>query len=337
MRIHVAEAAKPRASFSFKKVVAITIIFMMMMGMMGVLASNDQVKSVKITLSSGYEMKVMTTSTRVSKILKENNVTILDGETVTPDLNSDIDDNNRQITITKEKNEEKQEKKPEDYFSEEDILKSYSQIVEKIVKVEETIPFETITKDVSGGSSTTTDRVVTAGVNGLKEVTYKIKYQNGTEIEKTVLSETIIREKVDKVVEVRTMITSRGSVVRTGAGTWSYSEEDMNLLYAITRQEAGSSYEASLAVITCACNRAESAKWRRNGTDPLSQYCAKNQFCYSIDRHWVKYLGGNVPEHVKRAVKDALNGKRNHNYLSFRGYYTNGSVNIGGNYYFSPM
>ena len=133
------------------------------------------------------------------------------------------------------------------------------------------------------------------------------------------------------------MITSRGSVVRTGAGTWSYNEEDMNLLYAITRQEAGSSYEASLAVITCACNRAESAKWRRNGTDPLSQYCAKNQFCYSIDRHWVKYLGGNVPEHVKRAVKDALNGKRNHNYLSFRGYYTNGSVNIGGNYYFSPM
>ena len=143
MRIHVAEAAKPRASFSFKKVLAITIIFMMMMGMMGVLASNDQVKSVKITLSSGYEMKVMTTSTRVSKILKENNVTILDGETVTPDLNSEIDDNNRQITITKEKNEEKQEKKPEDYFSEEDILKSYSQIVEKIVKVEETIPFET--------------------------------------------------------------------------------------------------------------------------------------------------------------------------------------------------
>ena len=99
MRIHVAEAAKPRARFSFKKVLAITIIFMMMMGMMGVLASNDQVKSVKITLSSGYEMKVMTTTTRVSKILKENNVTILDGETVTPDLNSDIDDKTFQTAV----------------------------------------------------------------------------------------------------------------------------------------------------------------------------------------------------------------------------------------------
>ena len=124
MRIHVAEAAKPRARFSFKKVLAITIIFMMMMGMMGVLASNDQVKSVKIVLSSGYEMKVMTTSKRVSTILKENNVTIFDGETVTPDLNSNIEDNNRKIIITKEENEEKQETKPEDYFSEEELQKA---------------------------------------------------------------------------------------------------------------------------------------------------------------------------------------------------------------------
>lgn len=36
----------------------------------------------------------------------------------------------------------------------------------------------------------------------------------------------------------------------------------MDLLCAITAQECGSSYTGSLAVITTACNRAESTKWK---------------------------------------------------------------------------
>ena len=99
---------------------------------------------------------------------------------------------------------------------------------------------------------------------------------------------------------------------------------------AITRQEGSRNYEASLAVITCACNRAE-----RRGTDPLSEYKRKNQFCYSLDNHWRKFLGGNYPDYVRQAVIDALNGARNHNFTSFRSAWTGRQgVNIGGNVYF---
>lgn len=62
-----------------------------------------------------------------------------------------------------------------------------------------------------------------------------------------------------------------------------YSASELDLLCAITAQECGSSYSGALAVITCAANRAESSRWRRYGSDPLSQYMAPNQFCYSID------------------------------------------------------
>ena len=111
----------------------------------------------------------------------------------------------------------------------------------------------------------------------------------------------------------------------------------MDLLCAITAQECSSSYEGALAVITCACNRAESSRWAYNGKDPLSQYKAAGQFCYSIDTHWQKRLNGNYSSAVKQAVIDALNGKRNHNYLSFRSAGCATGVNIGGNVYFNAM
>lgn len=44
----------------------------------------------------------------------------------------------------------------------------------------------------------------------------------------------------------------------------------------------------------------------RNGSDPLSQYKAKGQFCYSIDSNWRRRLNGNYPSYVVQAVTDAL-------------------------------
>ena len=102
-------------------------------------------------------------------------------------------------------------------------------------------------------------------------------------------------------------------------------------------QECSSSYEGALAVITTAVNRANSSQWGYLGRDPLSQLKARGQFCYSIDGRHASRMNGNYASHVKQAVLDGLNGKRNHNYLSFRGYQTSGSVCIGGNWYFNPM
>ena len=330
-----------KASISLKKIVCISIILIFLLGV-GVMAGNVKVTSVKIVLSSGYEKEVLTTKTSVKEILDENHIVLLEDEKVTPNTTEELSDNNT-IVISKESEEsievsEKVEKSSE--VTAEDVLNNYTTITEKIVVEEEKIPFETITKDVTTGSGTKQDKVVQEGEDGIKEVTQKVKYQNDEEIEKIEISSEIIKEPVDKIIEVRTkQVTTRSSSSRTtySNGTWSYSDEEIDLLCAITAQECSSSYEGALAVITTACNRTQSSSWKKYGSDPLSQYKAPSQFCYSIDSHWKKRLNGNYPSYVKQAVLDALNGKRNHNYLSFRaaGYHS-GEI-IGGNVYFNSL
>ena len=328
-----------KASISLRKIVCISIIFIFILSV-GVMAGNVSLRNVKIVLSSGYEMDILTTKTSVKEILEENHIVLLEDEKVTPDTSEELSDNNT-ITISKESEDvevsDKVEKSSE--VTTEDILDNYSKITEKIVVEQETIPYETITKDVTTGSGTKQNRVVQQGKNGLREITYRIKYQNGEEIEKTKISSKVVKKPVDKIVEVRTkQVTTRGGSRTTyNGGKWSYSASELDLLCAITAQECNSSYTGALAVITTACNRTQSSSWRRYGSDPLSQYKAPSQFCYSIDNHWRKRLNGNYPSYVKQAVLDALNGKRNHNYLSFRaaGYHS-GEI-IGGNVYFNSL
>ena len=73
-----------------------------------------------------------------------------------------------------------------------ELLNNYASITEKIVTEQVEIPYETITKNTAGTSTETKNKVLQQGKNGLKEVTYKIKYQNEVEIEKIQLSEKII-------------------------------------------------------------------------------------------------------------------------------------------------
>ncbi len=329
-----------KASISLKKIICISILFIFIMAV-AVTAGNVKLNNVKISLASGYEMNVLTSKKTVAEILDENHIILLEDEKVVPDLNSELSDNNT-IKITKKTEEEIETPEVVETSTNvtaEEILDSYGTIIEKIEVEKVKIPYETITKNVAKGSGKKQDKIVQYGVDGLKEVTYKVKYQNEKEIEKKEISSKIIRKPVDKIVEVRNkqQITSRSGTKVRYAGKWSYSDSELDLLCAITAQECGSSYNGALAVITTACNRAESRKWRYNGTDPLSQYKAKNQFCYTIDNHWRKRLNGNYPSYVKQAVIDALNGKRNHNYLSFRAAGCASGVNIGGNVYFNPM
>ena len=212
-----------RATISLKKIFIMALIFLILAGTMSVMATNQKLTSVKILLSSGYEMDVMTTSTKVSDILAENHIVVLDGENVTPAIDEELSDN-KTITITKGATEANND---EDYMSAEEILASYTQIIEKVVTEEVEIPYETITKDVSNGSQTTQNRVVQKGENGLKRVTYRIRYQNGAEIEKTEISSEVIKEPVDKIVEVRTkQVTSRGGVVSGSVAEYqAYAEK----------------------------------------------------------------------------------------------------------------
>ena len=100
-----------------------------------------------------------------------------------------------------------------------DLLNNYAPITEKIVTEQVEIPYETVTKNSAGTSTNTTNKVLQQGKNGLKEVTYKIKYQNEVEIEKTQLSEKVITEPVNKIVQVNKVTSRAGTTTRAAATT----------------------------------------------------------------------------------------------------------------------
>lgn len=98
----------------------------------------------------------------------------------------------------------------------EDIKEEYSNIKEEIIVEIIEIPFATVTKDVSNGSASTRNAIIQQGKNGERKVTYKVTYKDEVEISREELSSEIIKEPVDKIVQVQTksLITSRGSFSR---------------------------------------------------------------------------------------------------------------------------
>lgn len=206
---------KDSASISIMKIIGVSLIFILIFGI-SVMATEVDIRSVEITMSNGYKMTVVTTKTNVEEILKDNSIVVEEDERVTPDLNENITESNK-ISITNKSEQEIQIAKISESGIEttlDEILKSYSPIIEKIVVEQENIPYETITKDVSNGATDTKNKVIQQGVDGIKEVTYKVKYQNEEEIEKIKLSEQIIQEPVNKIVQVQTNVTSRSTSSR---------------------------------------------------------------------------------------------------------------------------
>ena len=212
---------KVKNTISYRKIIAISIVFIIILGI-SVIAGNVKFNNVKIKFSNNHEITVLTSRTKVSEILAENHIMLSSDETVIPSVEEEITDTNI-IVITKQGNEPAKaaEVSTEELNNNvEDMVENYSNITEEIITVREQIPFETITKDVSKGSQTT-NKVIQAGQNGIKEVTYKVKYKDGEEIERIELSSKVIKEPVDKIVQIQTKVTSRSSYRSSGVTTAS--------------------------------------------------------------------------------------------------------------------
>ena len=133
------------------------------------------------------------------------------------------------------------------------------------------------------------------------------------------------------------------NVVTNAAGvridTSDYSEQELEIIWAVVAQEDDTSYDGALAVISSVMNRAD-LNYGGFGETAFAQITAESQYAYSPDVEDPLYierrLGGNVPDFVKQAVSDCLkNGIRNNSYTSFRVENTvEGSVRIGANWYF---
>lgn len=204
-----------KASISIRRIIGICLLFLMLSGIC-VFATNTGVKDLTIILSNNYELNVVTSKTKVSDILDENHIILLPDEKVTPGLEESIGDT-KVITISKISDQEEvvEIAQTTAKIEMEQVLQAYAPITEKIVTEQEAIPFETITKDVSNDATETSNRVIQEGKEGIKEVTYRIKYQNDKEIERTEISSTVIQEPVNKIIQIKANTTNRSSTGRT--------------------------------------------------------------------------------------------------------------------------
>lgn len=120
-----------------------------------------------------------------------------------------------------------------------------------------------------------------------------------------------------------------GFKVTTDNQKYETTDEEFDTICAIVAAESDQTYDDSLGVVSTILNRCESDRWiASNGSRPISQATAPNQYVVYQEGIYKKYLNGKAPETVKTAVRDALNGVRNHEYFSFR---SNGSKSYSDN------
>ena len=342
---------------SFKKTIILLLMFLVIFGISS-FATKYKLIDTEISFENGVKIR-LTTSKNVNStdVLKNNNISILEHEKVEEKIQdskriiriiSDNSKNNIVTTFTVSENSNIKE-----------IVnnKMYNNLTEKIEVVEVEIPFSTITRQIAS-SKDSHSQVVQEGKNGVKIIKYRLLFNNNELINKVELSSEIKVKPIDKIVEITSNVVSRKlETPRTveenskaqsqeqpkanySGNRWKYTAEELDLICAITAQESSSSYEGALAVISTAINRANSSKWRQYGRDPLSQYKGQGQFTYSIDGQYKKRLNGNYSSAVRQAVIDRLDGKTNHNYLSFRSSsharkYGITGLTVGGNTFYS--
>ena len=213
-----------KASFSIIKIICVSIILILISGI-SVMAVGTNFNDVTIVLQNGYELTAMTSKSTVSDILEENSIVLEENQKTIPELNEEVTEGTVIKIVDKSYNEIQIANVSENGVETtlDELLKNYAPITEKIVTEQVAIPFETVTKNTAGSSTNTTNRVLQEGKDGVKEVTYKVKYQNEVEIEKTVISEVIVQEPVDRIVQVQKKVTSRSSTLPRATSTSSTS------------------------------------------------------------------------------------------------------------------
>lgn len=200
-------------------------------------------KQVKVVVGN-EEREVWTTAKTVEELLKEENISLSEYDKVQPTLQSDIKENteiivDRAFILTlKDGGEEKQvwstSTTVADFLSQQGItlneldrvepsmdtvIKENDTVnivrVEKVTDVvEEPIQFAVITKK-DNSLTKGTEKVVQKGQEGLVQKEYEVVLENGKEVSRTLVKETKVRDKKDKVVAVGTkeivQTVSRGS------------------------------------------------------------------------------------------------------------------------------
>ena len=239
-------------SSTIRKIAFISLILLIILGF-SVLAGNVKLNNVTIKFSNNQEITVLTAKTKVADILNDNHIILEDNETVTPGLDAEITNTNKIIITLSGQEPSKVAENVKTEIDSVQIVSEYENIIEKIeVRIEE-IPFETITKDVSNNSETTRNSIIQQGVNGQRKVTCKVTYKDDVEIAREELSSEVIKEPVNKIVQVQS-VTSRDTIDRTlvtgskaeyqayakqKCAAYGWSDSDFECLVKLWNRESG--------------------------------------------------------------------------------------------------
>lgn len=175
--------------------------------------------------------EVVTSATTVGELLAENSISI--GELDSVDCNSDdILYDNMKISVTRN-----------------------SEIYIVSNEVEPRLEKQRTTLNLASGQM----RVVNEGQDGIREVVYKVSYQNGKEVAKEVMSEKVIQTPVARVVEYGAMGTSLAL-----AGSSSASRSGNDIPYKAVYTMKATAYDDSVE------SNGNASKKTANGT-PLAR------------------------------------------------------------------
>lgn len=224
-----------KASISIMKVICISLILILISGI-SVMAVSTKVKDIKVVLQNGYELTVLTRKSTIREILDENNIVLEDSQKTIPELTEEVKAGDVIKIVDKSFNEVQIATISEEGIQTtlEELLNSYAPITERIITEQVEIPYQTITKNGADISTDTTNKILQQGKNGLKSVVYKVKYQNDIEIEKIQLSEAIIKEPVDKIIQINKKVTSRSSTTTRTTTDKTEKSDTVTKVYKIT-------------------------------------------------------------------------------------------------------
>ncbi len=211
--------AKLKIAIRIVALMAIVIAFLVV----GVYAVKNDLVAYTVVHADGHESVVLSGNTSVEQILKDGGIMVLADEVTTPSLNDNINFTQK-IVINKASEVENSIVAEQVDVAKEEILNKYITIKEVIVTEQEEIPFETVTKDVSTDGNDTEDKVLQEGENGIKEIKYRIRYQNNVEISREKISEEIIQEPQERIIQISNKVISRAAPARTGGGSSSLAQ-----------------------------------------------------------------------------------------------------------------
>ena len=118
---------------------------------------------------------------------------------------------------------------------------SITRIAEKLVEVEEVIPY-TIRKKTNTSLTDGKTKVIQEGKEGRQKKVYKILYKNGEELSRDLVETVIIEEAVDKIVEYGTSRNGTTASIRYQTGTLTSRGESIR--YKAVMEMRASAYDA---------------------------------------------------------------------------------------------